>query len=123
MLKHLATILLLLVMVGNSLVALPPHQASTGDCEAECCETARQTGSAATISGICCIVECPPSTELPAPISAFRNAPQQIHALNAGYLSIIQTASYLQQMKFPSAPTRWLQGSSSRYLDACSFLI
>lgn len=113
--------MLLLLLAGNTLAALPPHQAGTGGCEAECCETAHESGPAATIAGVCCMLECPPTAEL-APVSATNSTPpitglpvlNSIHA----FVNLAQAPT-----RFPSAPTRYLHGSSSRYLDCCSFLL
>jgi hypothetical protein len=118
--KSLLSILLLLTLVGNALAAFPPHQAGAGGCEASCCETAHQSGPAAMISGICCIVECPQTAETAPVIPANQNAQP---ALPSPFLFSSAFSSYLPSACFPSAPTRHLHGSSSRYLDCCSFLL
>ena len=122
MVKRHTTILFLLALIGNSLAALPPHQPSTGGCDEACCETARLTGPAATIAGICCIVECPQPAETP-PLTLDNPVPPSAQALPLTSLSAPEFTAYLQQTNFPSAPTRYLHGSSSRYLDCCSFLL
>ena len=121
MFKRITTFLLLLLLVGNTLAALPPHQSGTGGCEAECCETAHETGPAATIAGVCCMLECPPAAEL-APVLA-RNTVPPANGLPAPVPTNVLDSLAQPQTRFPSAPTRYLHGSSSRYLDCCSFLL
>ena len=122
MFKWFTTILLLLLLAGNTLAAMPPHPAGTGGCETECCETAHQTGPAATIAGVCCMLECPLSAEL-LPVSTTSPAPPPVPGLLPTLQAISFVASIPSQTNFPSAPTRHLHGSSSRYLDCCSFLL
>lgn len=115
------TFFLLLLLAGNTLLAVPPHPAGTDGCEMECCETAHQTGPVATIAGVCCILECPPAAEL-APVSASKPVPPinglPVPVSTKAFVSLVQV-----QTRFPSTPTRYLNGSSSRYLDCCSFLL
>ncbi len=122
MVKRFTSFLLLLLLASHSLAAVPPHQAGTGGCETECCETAHQTGPAATIAGVCCILECPPSAEL-LPVSTISPAPSRVLELLPAYQAISVVTSIPSLTNFPSAPTRHLHGSSSRYLDCCSFLL
>ncbi len=122
MVKRFTSFLMLLLLTGNTLVAVPSYSAGTGGCEMECCETAHQTGPAATIAGICCILECPPSAELlPVLTTGPGSSPM------SGLLPASQAISFVTSIpsltNFPSAPTRYLHGSSSRYLDCCSFLL
>jgi len=124
MVKRLVTILFLVAVVGNSLTAIPPHRDGAGGCGPECCETARHDGPAATISGICCITECPQSAETSTSATALISPkPRQMSGLAACFLSISDQESYLQRAGFPISPTRYLDGSSSRYLDTGSLLI
>lgn len=121
MFRRFTTFLLLLLLAGNTLLAVPPHPAGTGGCEMKCCEASHETGPAATIAGVCCMLECPPAAEL-APVSAANPTPPIIGlpvpvSTNA-YVSLVHLPT-----RFPSAPTRHLHGSSSRYLDCCSFLL
>ena len=122
MVKRFTTILLLLLLAGNTLIAVPPHPAGTGGCEMECCETAHQTAPVATIAGACCMLECPPLAEL-LPVSNSSPAPPPVPGLLPTLQAISFVASISSQTNFPSAPTRHLHGSSSRYLDCCSFLL
>lgn len=123
MIKRFGTIFCLLLLFSNLLSAWPPHPAGTGGCEAECCATAHQTGPAATRAGLCCMMECPPSAELPAQPVTLAPTPTQWAGLNAGALIVPVVISYLQHTRFPSAPTRSLHGSASRYLETGTLLI
>jgi len=124
MVKRLVTILFLVAVVGNSLNALPPHRDGAGGCGPECCEAARHGGPAATISGICCITECPQSAETSTSAPALTNLePRQMSGLGACFLSTSDQESYFRRARFPISPTRYLDGSSSRYLDTGSLLI
>jgi hypothetical protein len=125
MIKRFGTIFCLLVLSSNLLSAWPPHPAGTGGCEAECCATAHQTGPAATSAGLCCMVECPPVAELPAQTVALAPTPalKQGLGLNAGAVTAPIVIAYLQHTRFPSAPTRSLHGSASRYLETGALLI
>ena len=120
MVKRFTSFLLLLLLAGNTLVAVPFYSAGTGGCEMECCETAHQTGPAATIAGVCCLLECPLSAEL-LPVLTASPAPPLVPLLASSAISIVTSIPRLTN--FPSAPTRYLHGSSSRYLDCCSFLL
>ena len=122
MVKRFTSFLLLLLLAGQTLVALPLHSAGTGGCEMECCETAQQTGPAATIAGVCCILECPPSAEL-LPVLTISPTPSPVSGLLPASSAISFVISSPSLTNFPSAPTRYLHGSSSRYLDCCSFLL
>lgn len=122
MIKRFGTIFCLLVLSSNLLSAWPPHPAGTGGCEAECCATAHQTGPAATSAGLCCMVECPPSAELPAQ-TVLALEPKQWSELNTRAITAAIVIAYLQHMRFPSAPTRSLHGSASRYLETGALLI
>ena len=122
MVKRFTSFLLLLLLAGQTLAALPLHSAGTGGCEMECCETAHQTGPAATIAGVCCLLECPPSAEL-LPVSTTSPTPPPVSGLLPAPQAISLVTSISSRTNFPSAPTRHLHGSSSRYLDCCSFLL
>jgi hypothetical protein len=124
MVKRLITILFLVSVIGNSLAALPPHRDGEGGCGSECCEAARHDGPVATISGICCITECPQSAETTKSATAIVDLrPQQPDGLAGCFLSTSDQNPYLQYARFPASPTRFLHGSSSRYLDTGSLLI
>jgi hypothetical protein len=124
MVKRLLTILFLIAVVGNSLAALPPHRDGEGGCGAECCEAARGNGPTATISGICCITECKQSAETTTPACALSDLKPKPLNKAAGFpFSTSGQDSYLQHTRFPVSPTRFLHGSSSRYLDFGSLLI
>ena len=122
MTKRLGTIFFLLVLFSNLLSAWPPHQAGAGGCETECCATAQQTGPAAARAALCCLIECPPSAELPVKTIALAPAPKHWLGVNAGAM-VPLSISYLQHTRFPSAPTRSLHGSASRYLETGALLI
>jgi hypothetical protein len=124
MVKRLTTILFLVAVIVNSLVAVPPHRDGEGGCGAECCEAARQDGPLATISGICCITECKQSTETTTTAGFLRDPKSQPLNKPARFSSSISDQDpYLQYTRFPFSPTRFLHGSSSRYLDFGSLLI
>jgi hypothetical protein len=124
MVERLITIIFLMAVAANSLAALPPHRDGEGGCGAECCEAARHDGPVATISGICCITECPqPAETARSAAASIELKPQQLSGPAAGFLSTSNQASYLQHARFPDSPTRFLHGSSSRYLDTGSLLI
>jgi len=128
MVKRLLIILFLLAVTGNSLAAFPPHRDGEGGCGVECCEAARyatgQDESVATISGICCITECQQSAETTTSAGALNNPKPQSLSGPAGFLfSTPDQDSDLQHARFPVSPTRFLHGSSSRYLDTGSLLI
>jgi hypothetical protein len=124
MFKRLITILFLVAMVCNSLSVIPPHRDGQGGCGAECCAAARQRGPNATISAICCITECRESAETTTPAlspTAFNQ--QQLSAPVDCAPTLSTQTFYLQFAKFPVSPTRFLHGSSCRYLETGSFLI
>src|SRR5262249_46551599 len=128
MVKRLLIILFLIAVTCNSLTAFPPHRDGEGGCGAECCAAARQAagqnGPIATISGICCITECQQSAETTTPAAAFNNLnTQPLSALAGFFLSTPDQNSYLKHARFPISPTRYLDGSSNRYLDTGSLLI
>src|SRR5436190_23837946 len=122
--KRLATILFLVALVTNTLGVFPPHRDGEGGCEAECCQAARQGGPNATMSGICCITECRQSAEFSTSTTALLNSiPNQTISLVGSDLSTLIQKPLLRQPRFPSSPTRFLNGSSSRYLETRSLLI
>lgn len=128
MVKRLITILFLVTVVGNSMAGIPIYLAGEGECGAECCEAEHhltdQDKSIAPISDVCCIIECPQPEETPASVTAFVDfKPQQRSGGAAKFISVPDQNSYLQRARFPVSPTRFLHGSSSRYLDFGSFLI
>jgi hypothetical protein len=124
MFKRLVTILFIITVVGNSLAVIPPHRDGEGGCGAECCTAARQEGPAATMSAICCITECQGSAEtttLSATFTVLKQ--QQLSAPIDSTPALSPQNFYLQYARFPISPTRFLHGSSSRYLDTGSLLI
>jgi hypothetical protein len=124
MVKRLITTFFLVAVIGNLFIAIPPHTDGEGGCGADCCEAARSDGSQATISGVCCITECQQSAEiLSLSLTLAGISPQPINVFQASLLSISDQSSYLQNARFPDSPTRFLHGSSSRYLDTGSLLI
>jgi len=124
MFKRLVTILFLVAMVCNSLSVIPPHRDGEGGCGSECCAAARQQGPTATISAICCIIECRESAETTTPAVSFTTfKQQQLSAPVDCALPLSPKSFYLQYAKFPVSPTRFLHGSSSRYLETGSLLI
>jgi hypothetical protein len=124
MFKRLVTTLFLVAMVCNSLSVIPPHRDGEGGCGAECCMAARQDGPTATISAICCMTECRESAETTAPaIAPTAHKQQQLSAPVDCATALSSQTFYLQYAKFPVSPTRFLQGSSSRYLETGSLLI
>lgn len=124
MVKRLFTILFLIAVAGNSLTAIPPHRTGEGGCAAECCEAAHQEGPVATISGVCCITECPQSAETSRSAASLTDIKlRQLSGLAGILFSTSDQNSYLQYARFPVSPTRFLHGSSSRYLDTGSLLI
>jgi hypothetical protein len=124
MLKRLVTILFLVAMGCNSLSVIPPHRDGEGGCGAECCAAARREGPTATISAICCMTECRESAETTTPaVSPTALKQQQLSAPVDFALTLSPQNFYLQYVKFPVSPTRFLHGSSSRYLETGSLLI
>jgi hypothetical protein len=124
MFKRLITTLFLATMVCNSLSVIPPHRDGGGGCGAECCAAARQRGPTATISAICCITECRESAEATTPaVSSTALKQQQLSAPVDCAPTLSPQTFYLQFAKFPISPTRFLHGSSSRYLETGSLLI
>src|SRR5262249_44490539 len=124
MFKRLITILFLVAMVCNSLSVIPPHHDGEGGCGEECCAAARQQGPTATISAICCITECRGSAETPTrEVSPPALNQQQLGAPVDCAPALSSQISYLQSARFPVSPTRFLHGSSSRYLETGSLLI
>jgi hypothetical protein len=124
MFKRLITILFLVAMASNSLSVIPPHQDGEGGCGMECCAAARQQGPTATISAICCITECRGSAETTTPaVSPTILKQQQLSAPVDCAPALSSQSFYLQFAKFPVSPTRFLHGSSSRYLETGSLLI
>src|SRR5215475_16044507 len=118
MFKRLVTILFIITMAGNSLTVIPPHRDGEGGCGAECCKAARQKGPTATISAICCIAECQGAAETTTS-SAISTVikPLQLSAPADCASALSPQTFYLQYARFPISPTRFLHGSSSRYLD------
>jgi hypothetical protein len=124
MLKRLVTTFFLIAMVCNSVSIIPPHRDGEGGCGEECCAAARQEGPTATISAICCITECRESAETTTPaVSATSLKQQQLIAPLECASALSPQSFYLQSAKFPVSPTRFLHGSSSRYLETGSLLI
>lgn len=124
MFKRLVTILFITTMIGNSLAVIPPHRDGEGGCGAECCETARQGGTVAIISAICCITECRESAEITTTAITFTVLKQQRLSEPADCTPGLSAQNfYLLYARFPISPTRFLHGSSSRYLDTGSLLI
>src|SRR5262245_7865248 len=124
MIKQLVTTLVLVGMVCNSLSVIPPHRDGEGGCGAECCMAARQEVPTATISAICCMTECRGSGETTAPAVAPTALKQlQLSAPVDCAPALSSQTFYLQYAKFPISPTRFLHGSSSRYLETGSLLI
>ena len=124
MLNRLVTTLFLVAMVCNSLSVIPPHRDGEGGCGAECCAAARQQGPTATISAICCITECRESAETTtAAVASTAFKQQQLSAPVECAPALSPQTFYLQYAKFPVSPTRFLHGSSSRYLETGSLLI
>ena len=124
MFKRLVTILFLITVVGNSMAVIPPHRDGEGGCGAECCAAARQEGPTAIVSAICCITECQGAAETTTPTVTYTVLKQQqlstaVHCTPA----LSNQNFYLQYARFPISPTRFLHGSSSRYLDTGSLLI
>jgi hypothetical protein len=123
MFRRFGTIFFLLVMFSNLLSAWPPHPAGMGGCDAECCATTHQAGLDATRAGLCCMLNCPPPIELPAQTVALAPAPKQWSGADAIVITTSVPINYLQHTRFPSAPTRSLHGSASRYLETGALLI
>lgn len=128
MVKRLITILFLITVAGNSMAGIPVYLAGEGECGAECCEAARRTASQdesiAAIAGVCCIVECPQPAETVASVGALTDLKPKSSNEPASFpFAISDQNSYFQHARFPISPTRFLHGSSSRYLDFCSLLI
>jgi len=124
MFKRLVTTLFLVAMVCNSLSVIPPHRDGEGGCGAECCAAARQQGPTATMSAICCIIECRESAETTTPAVSFTTFKQQQLSAPVDCAPAFSSQTfYLQHAKFPFSPTRFLHGSSSRYLETGSLLI
>jgi hypothetical protein len=124
MFKRLVTILFLVAMVCNSLSVIPPHRDGEGGCGADCCAAARQEGPSATISAICCITECRESAETTTPAVSPTVLKQQQQSAPVDCAPALSPQTfYLQYAKFPVSPTRFLHGSSSRYLETGSLLI
>jgi|SRR5262245_38797076 len=124
MFKRLVTILFIITMAGNSLTVIPPHRDGEGGCGAECCEAARQEGPTTTISAICCITECQGAAETTtSSVTPTVIKQQQLSAPSNCAPALSPQTFYLQYARFPISPTRFLHGSSSRYLDNGSLLI
>lgn len=124
MFKRLITIFFIITVVGNSLAVIHPHRDGEGGCGAECCDAARQKGPKTTISTICCITECQGSAETTTSTVTFTVLKQQQLTAPGDFTSALSTqSSYLEYAGFPISPTRFLHGSSSRYLDPGSLLI
>jgi hypothetical protein len=124
MFKRLVTTLFLVAMVCNSVSVIPPHHDGEGGCGAECCAAARQEGPTATISAICCITDCRGSAETTTPVvSSTVLKQQQLSAPADCAPTLSPKIFYLQYAKFPVSPTRFLHGSSGRYLETGSLLI
>jgi hypothetical protein len=124
MFKRLVTILFIITMVSNSLAVIPPHRDGEGGCGADCCAAARKDGPTATISAICCITECQESAETTSStVTSTVFKQQQLSALVDCTPAISPQSFYLQYANFPVSPTRFLHGSSSRYLETGSLLI
>lgn len=120
--KQIGTILFVVAVVVNTLCVFPPHPDGEGGCSTECCETARQGGPDATAAGLCCITECGQSAEPSSPPIVPAGAPRQVPGPIGNSFDLLQVPSR-QQPRFPSSPTRFLNGSSDRYLETHSFLI
>src|SRR5262245_55555196 len=124
MFKRLITILFLVAMVCNSLSVIPPHHDGEGGCGEECCVAARQQVPTATISAICCITECRGAAETTTPaVSPIVLKQQQLSSPLDCAPALSSQSFYLQFAKFPVSPTRFLHGSSGRYLETGSLLI
>ncbi|MGH9838332.1 MAG: hypothetical protein ACREEM_06075 [Blastocatellia bacterium] len=124
MVKRLLTTFFLIALAGNSLSALAPHPDGAGGCGAECCEAARQDGPSAAISAVCCMTECREDAETTAPTSTSGGLKLlPLGRLAGGFASVSSQDSTLQLTRFPVSPTRFLYGSSHRYLDLGALLI
>jgi len=124
MFKRLVTIIFLVAMACNTLSVIPPHRDGEGGCGEECCMAARQQGPTSTISAICCITECQGWAETTTPaVSSTVLKQQQLSAPVDCAPGLSPRTFYLQYTKFPLSPTRFLHGSSSRYLETGSLLI
>src|SRR5215472_8228715 len=107
MFKRLVTTLFLVAMACNTLSVIPPHREGEGGCGAECC-----------------ITECRESAETTTPaVSSTVLKQQQLSAPIDCAPALSPQNFYLQYAKFPVSPTRFLHGSSSRYLETGSLLI
>jgi hypothetical protein len=124
MFKRLVTILFIITIAGNSLAVIPPHRDGEGGCSAECCIAARRDGPAATISAICCITECQGPAETTTSTFTSTVLKQQQLSAPVDFTPALSPQNfYFQYARFPISPTRFLHGSSSRYLDTGSLLI
>jgi len=123
MIKRIFTLIFILTVFGNALAAFPPHSDGEGGCSTECCQTARHEGADAVLSRLCCIVECPQPAENSGSTTTVILPPQPPGGFADCFLPSPEPASYVRQTRFPSSATRFLHGSTSRYLDTRSLLI
>jgi len=125
MCKRLLTILLLLAMMANAFAIIPPHEEPASGCSEECCATAMQHEETAESlsAALCCAINCQQNAEPHSP-QILPAAPQKQEPKPvSAFWQPVKDCSYLQQIRFPSSPTRHLAGSSIRYLENSSFLI
>ncbi len=123
MMKTLLTTFLLLALMANLFAVVPPHAGGEGGCSDDCCASARQNTPESSFAVLCCIINCEQNAETsPSPASAISAQQNQILPPLA-FVCTVESISYIQQVQFPSSPTRHFAGSSTRYLEHNAFLI
>ncbi len=118
MVRRIGTFLFSVILLCNLLAVFPVEAESDEGCSTECCTAV--DGAVRPF----CIIECRQSAEIPPPSTRLlAAAPSRIAHSPSWATSVLLQADYARQTRFPSSPTRAINGSSARYLDCGSLLI
>lgn len=112
-----------LATVSVNAVGAAPHLEAQA-CAMKCCDKLRKLSDDNQPARLRCVTSCDePVGANPTRISAPTLAPQKHASTTHGRIYRYRAVSYIERIKFPTSPTRFIAGSTDRYLEIGALLI
>jgi hypothetical protein len=123
MYKRLFILAFIVAVAANSVSAVSPQLAGER-CVMSCCRTAQKPDRDIAPARLRCLVNCSqPASTSPSPASVLTAPSQKKTNTGECVITAPQPVSYIQHIRFPKSPTRFIAGNSTRYLETGTLLI